>query len=294
MGSGVTSEIAITTANAVISCANVSGWLHIEAQGVTVKNSIVSHNSGKTGTAANGTAVITIDDGASATIDHVETNGLNGVHACVWHQGTAATINALNCHGINDGVFSWQDNTWSGHSTGDNFSLTNSWLHDFTSATANGHIDGYQTEGAVNGLIQHNTFQMTTSADSAIAMWDSLKSTANMTVQHNLITGGGFSVYAQDYNPGDGAPGDPTQVGGYSLTGVHYTNNVFSTSSSGSGCVGEWGVWFTRPSWSPYYGGPTDGWNATPGGSSRSGNTVLETGQSVDNGNPTSGGSLCS
>ena len=44
------------------------------------------------------------------------------------------------------------------------------------------------------------------------------------------------------------------------------------------GCVGQFGTWFDRPGWT-YDGGPTDGWH-------RHGNTVLETGQNVDNGNP--------
>ena len=50
---------------------------------------------------------------------------------------------------------------------------------------------------------------MTTNADSAIAIWDGLKSSHDILVKDNLITGGGFAIYAEDYNPGDGAPGDP-------------------------------------------------------------------------------------
>ena len=48
---------------------------------------------------------------------------------------------------------------------------------------------------------------MTANADSAIAIWDSLKSSSDIRVRHNLITGGGFSIYAEDYDPGDGGPG---------------------------------------------------------------------------------------
>ena len=58
---------------------------------------------------------------------------------------------------------------------------------------------------------------------------------------------------------------------------------MFSTYASG--CVGLYGVWFTRPSW-PGQGGPTDGWH-------RSGNRVLETGQNIDSHNPTRNGVLC-
>jgi hypothetical protein len=125
---------------------------------------------------------------------------------------------------------------------------------------------------------------MTTHADSAIAIWDSLRSSHDIRVNNNLITGGGFSIYAEDYNPGDGGPGDPPAVGGFTDTDIRFTNNVFSTHAAG--CVGQFGVWFSRPGWAPYNGGPTDGWR-------RKDNRVLETGENVDNGNSIGSGLSC-
>jgi len=118
---------------------------------------------------------------------------------------------------------------------------------------------------------------MTAGADSAIAIWDSLKTSDSIAVSNNLITGGGFAIYAEDYNPGAGDPGNKSAASGFSDTNITFTDNSFSTYAGG--CVGQFGVWFTRPSWTPYAGGPTDGWH-------RSGNTVLETGENIDNGNP--------
>lgn len=279
----LTRTIRITTANTVISCADIQGMLDIEAQNVTVRNSVIDANSGKTGEAANGTADIKVEDGASATIDHVTINGDKGVHACVWHQGTSLVVRAVNCYGSNDGIFSWADHGYP-QTTGDHFLITNSYFHDFTDKTSNGHSDGYQTEGASDGLIEHNTYQMTASADSAIALWDSLRDSRNIDVKDNLITGGGFAIYAEDYSPGDRAPGEPSAVGGYSVSDIRFTGNLFSTHAAG--CVGSFGVWFERPGWSPYDGGPTDGWH-------RHGNRVLETGQNVDHSNPSGPGLSC-
>jgi hypothetical protein len=270
----VTRTIAVTQPHTVISCENIQGMLDIQAQNVTIKNSVIVADSGKTGEDANGTGAIKVEDGASAVVDHVKINGDEGVHACIWHQGTSLTVNAVNCFGSDDGIFSWADTSSPG--SGDHFVIKNSYFHGFTTATSNGHEDGYQTEGASFGLIKHNTYKMTADADSAIAIWDSLKSSSDIRVYHNLITGGGFSIYAEDYNPGDGGPGDPSAVGGFTDTGISFVNNVFSTFASG--CIGAFGVWFERP-WPPYDGGPTDGWR-------RSGNRVLETGENVDNGNP--------
>ena len=82
------------------------GMLDIEAQNVTIENSVVVANSGKTGEDANGTGAIKVEDGASAVISHVKINGDDGVHACIWHEGTSLTVNAVNCSGSDDGIFS--------------------------------------------------------------------------------------------------------------------------------------------------------------------------------------------
>ena len=58
------------------------------------------------------------------------------------------------------------------------------------------------------------------------------------------------------------------------MTNIVFTNNRFSTALFG--CVGYYGIWYTR-------GAPSDGWH-------RSGNTVLETGANVDAKNPSNGG----
>src|SRR5262249_4058223 len=158
------------------------------------------YDSGLTGKAANGTAVITVDDGASATIDHVEINGLQGVHACIWHQGESMTARYVNCYGSNDAIFAWADTGFS-QTSGDNFTIEESYFHDLTHQTANGHIDGFQTEGAGNGLIHHNTYDMTADSNSCVAIWNSLKSSHDIKVDHNLMAGGGAAVYAEDYDP---------------------------------------------------------------------------------------------
>ena len=66
-------------------------------------------------------------------------------------------------------------------------------------------------------------------------------------------------------------------AGPYTITDIRFVDNVFSNARYG--CVGYYGVWFVR-------GAPTDGWR-------RTGNRILETGASLDTGNPVSNGFLC-
>ncbi len=264
----------------VIKCADLLGQVTVMAPNITIKNSEVEAKNGST---VSGSAAITIDVGASATISHVTVNGGNSVHACVWHQGTQLTIKAMNCFGANDGVFTWVAKGDPARGGG-HFTVSDSYFHGFTKETANGHDDGYQTEGTSHGLITHNTFEMNANATSAVAIWNSRESSTNITVSKNLMTGGGFAVYAEDYNPGTGAPGDFSAAGGFSVRDIHFTDNSFSTFAAG--CVGKYGVWFTRPTWVPYQGGPTDGWH-------RLGNVVLETAEKINSGNPHNNGQLC-
>jgi hypothetical protein len=295
----ITRTITISTDGTIISCQNITGGLQIAAQNVTIKNSIITYNGGGAG----GSGVININDGGSATVDHVKINGSNRTHSCIFNVGVKGPVLAysmvaknVDCSGVNDGIFSWWWPSNINAGAGSDFIITDSYLHDFTENAANGHIDGYQTEGAQNGAITHNTFEVERVAgdvtvsgggvNSAVAIWNDYnqstptgKVAGNITVDNNLITSGGFSIYAEDYSPSEGANG---ANGGNSLVDVHFINNKFSTVNHP--CVGDYGVWFYRAAWPPYYGGPTDRWNS--GGSSRNGNIVLETGFNLDNGNP--------
>lgn len=276
----------ITTDNTVIEGKRISGRLIVRAANVTIRNSFISWDGG----GANGRGVIFIAPGASATVEHVEIDGLNRTHACIWHEGTSATVSAVNCHGVNDGVFAWA----SSPTAGDNLTVRDSYFHGFTTNAANGHIDAIQTEGASHGRIIHNTFDMPAHATSAVAIWNGLKSSDDWTVANNLFTGAGFTLYAQDNSgPGNSDPKENvagSAVGGHSVTNIRFLDNRFSTSQHPHGaanhsrCVGAWGTWFFRGRWPPYFGGPTDLWNV--GGSLRAGNVVLETGQNIDRGGP--------
>jgi hypothetical protein len=177
MGTSTNGTVQLSTAGQTVSCKAITGCVDITATGVVLQDVTVTCTSGKQGEAANGTGAVVVDDGASATVSHATINGMSGVHACIWDNGVGLSAVAINCFGINDGIFSWTP----GGNGGDNVSIRDSYFHDFTTKTANGHIDGYQTEGASHVVIDHNTYLMTSDStgggndtDSAVAIWDSL------------------------------------------------------------------------------------------------------------------------
>src|SRR5215472_4556370 len=268
----VTPGRKITMNGTIIDREKITGALVIAAKNVTIRNSwIISNFSTKgTGSALSGTGVISIEPGASAIIDQCTLDGSNATHAGIWHSGNSLVATNNNIYGINDGVFSWP--TAGDPVAGNNFTIQDNYLHDFTTLAANGHIDGYQTEGASHGVIRHNVFYITEGQNAAVAIWNSRRSSDDILVDNNLAAGSGFLMYAEDYHPSERDP-----AGGFSVTNIRHTNNKFSNALYP--CAGYWGVWYPR-------GSPTDGWN-------RTGNTILETGENVDNGNPHVGGRQC-
>ena len=73
----------------IVDGEKITGALVIAAKNVTIRNSwIISNFSSKgTGRALSGTGVISIEPGASATIDHCTLDGSNATHAGIWHSG---------------------------------------------------------------------------------------------------------------------------------------------------------------------------------------------------------------
>jgi hypothetical protein len=248
-----TSGRTITTSKTVIKNEKITGALVLDGQNDTVRNCWISSYFAK-GTACNGTGVVTVH--GSAVIEDCTLDGQLGTHAGVWYQGTSVVIRRCNIYNTNDGIFSWD---------ADNFVMEDNYLHDFTTETSNGHVDGFQTEGASHGVIRHNTIWVSQDQNACVAVWNSRRTSDDIVVDSNYLAGSGYAVYAEDYDPSEASP-----AGGYSVTNIRFRDNWFSQKYFR--CVGSYAIWYPR-------GNPSDAWN-------RTGNIVIESGQSVDNGQP--------
>ena len=231
------------------------GGLTIKAKNVIVRNCWITSSFGITET-VNGTGVIKVLPGATVTIEHCTLDGDNRTHAGIWHQGASITVKANNISKVNDGFFVWYSN---------NFLLEDNYIHDLSDQPSNGHIDGFQTCGAKNGVLRHNSILISQGQNAAVNVDNGNGDTDNILIENNLMAGAGFTAYAHDSNPSNASP-----TGGYSTTNVRFINNAFSTRYYS--IVGFWGVWFPR-------GRPTDKWI-------RMGNYVVETGENIDNKQP--------
>lgn len=102
-----------------------------------------------------------------------------------------------------------------------NTTVTDTWIHDLT--TANGaHTDGAQfNQGASSIVFQHNTIVVPTpGSTSAIIMWnEGNPQNSGVTITNNLLAGGTYTLYCPRQGP---------------VSNVNITNNRFGNFQYGS------------------------------------------------------------
>lgn len=201
----------------VISGLDVHGKVIINANNVTLKNSIVRGPAA--GVCRNGAAIEA--NGTGILIQDVEvlmenpTACLNGISTI-----DSVTILRANIHGGVDGV-----------KTGSNILIQDSYIHDmqwFASDPNQGggatHNDGVQTSaGSKNVTLRHNTIDMSTT-QNANAAWQS--SGYNSRAEFNFLDGGGCTInFAAQV------------LGGAILQPMYVNNNHFGRHRFFTGCV---------------------------------------------------------
>ena len=75
--------------------------------------------------------------------------------------------------------------------------IQGNYIHDFN-ASGSPHYDGIQIDGPdSNVTIEHNTVINNQGWTSAVMVTNDLGSVSNITVDNNLLIGGGYTVYVQ-------------------------------------------------------------------------------------------------
>ncbi|SFO57499.1 hypothetical protein SAMN05216330_103701 [Bradyrhizobium sp. Ghvi] len=233
-------DLVITQAGTVISGLNITGTVYIDAANVTLENCKITAAS---------FAVVQIAQGVTgAVVQNCEINGVgsnndgsNGISG----QGTFIGNNIYN---VENGI-----NVQGSSIIKDNY------IHDLN-ASGSPHYDGIQIDGGVSNVtISHNTVINDYSQTSAIMVDNYFGPISNVSVDNNLLVGGGFTVYSD------------AQFNGGSITGVSFTNNHMGS--------GYWGVTDFNLSSPTYTGNVNDGATlaATLNTSANSGTTTAPT-----------------
>jgi hypothetical protein len=159
--------------------------------------------------------VLNLANGSNTVVQHSVINGASGnQNACI--QGASYTLNYVNVTGCQDTAHAGWDVT-----------ITNSYLHDNTTADPAPHSDGIQWIGCNscnppanwNDLVQHNTIypgrgDANPFTNSAIFIKSDQGVINGVTVDNNLLDGGAYVAY------------DIAGSGGYPTpTNIAFTNN---------------------------------------------------------------------
>ncbi len=207
-------NLVITKAGTVISGLDIKGTVYINAPNVTLIDCKITAAS---------FAVVQIAQGVTgAVVQNCEINGVgtnndgsNGISG----QGTFIGNNIYNVeNGINvTGSSVIQDN----------------YIHDLK-ASGSPHYDGIQIDGGVSNVtISHNTIINPWGQTSAIMIDNYFGSISNITVNNNLLAGGGYTIYDDGHfnsNPitGVSITNNHIKAGQYGATNFNGTNPVYT------------------------------------------------------------------
>jgi Bacterial Ig-like domain/FG-GAP-like repeat len=216
-------NLVINTPGAVIDGLDIQGYVYINAPDVTLQNCKVTSNDFN---------VVQIATGITgAVVQNCEINGVgtgndgdNGI-------GGQGTFIANNIYNIENGI----------NLDGDNSLIQDNYIHDLL-ASGSPHYDAIQIDGSVsNATISHNTIINSHDQTSAVMIDNYFGPISNITVDNNLLVGGGYTIYVD------------AQFNSSPITGVAITNNHMGS--------GQWGITNFNGTSPVYTGNVNDGWD---------------------------------
>ena len=198
-----TGPTKITADGTVISGQDISGCLTITASNVTIKDSRIR---------CSGYWVVKFE-GSNELIEDTELDGMGSSTVNPALIGANFKAYRLNIHGSADGIH-----------PGSNALVQDSWVHDLVQANGS-HNDAIQMWNVDGVTIRHNYLDNANKETSCILPSSNDGYIKNVTVDNNLMNGGGYTVYG---GGGSGAI--------YPVANLSFTNNRFMRSPTG----GHW------------------------------------------------------
>jgi len=215
----------VTVAGTTLNALDISGFVDIQANDVTIKNSRIR----------NGGAAweqVRVESGSSgALIEDTEIDGQNVQCSCSPNDGYGIggtggyTALRLNIHNNIDGV---------GMGGGFPDSLQDSWIHDLH-LTSGSHNDGIICDCSPAGvIIRHNRIETQTTTAGPVFLRGDGGPVQNVTVDNNLLNGGGFTIYGGC---------DVRATYGSQCQNISFTNNRFMRAPEAGTFYALGGLW---------------------------------------------------
>ena len=194
-------NLTVTQAGTVLSGLNIHGAVYIDAPNVTL--------SGCTITSTNFYIVNVASNATGAVVENCTINGTGMNNDGSYGIFGSGTFTGNNIYNVENGIGT------SGPAT-----IQNNYIHDLL-ASGSPHYDGIEIDGGSNVTISHNTIINSHDQTSAIMIDNYFGPISNISVDNNLLGGGGYTVY------------DDGHFTGGSITGVSFTNNHMASGAWG-------------------------------------------------------------
>jgi hypothetical protein len=209
--------------------APVNGTVTLSKPGAVLENKLVT-----------GSITVTAPNVTIRNVKLVATDPSYGIRSFGWQNNTSG----LRIEDVEIDLNGNEDTKGIGF---DNYTATRVWFHNGLDCAhvgenvtitdsfcdlprlrpgSDAHADGFQSDGGANQVLRHNTIRNPNGQTSAILMSTNTDAIDNVVIDHNLMSGGGYTVYCG------------TDEGGVA-TRTTYTNNVISREFFGRG--GRWG-----------------------------------------------------
>jgi hypothetical protein len=190
----VNGDVTLSTPGQVYQDKTVNGEIVVTAQNVTIRNVQLNNNSAWYGISVmSGGSWDTTN--ANLTVDHSEINlgGFFDVKGIAFNGYTLENSfihNGADCAHFGVGV-SLINNLCSVGPDANN----DGWPDSGFSCADGPHYDGFQSDGGNGITIRHNTVRNPCGQTSGILMSSNTSGISNVTVDNNLLAGGGYTLY---------------------------------------------------------------------------------------------------
>ena len=205
----VSGSVTLSTAGAVYENKELTGSISVTAPNVTIRNVKLIATDQSYGIRAFGWN----SNPQGLTLDHVEIdlNGRYEIKGIAFDGYTAKNVffhNGSDCAHMGGNV-TIQDSLCTVGPDKNN----DGWADAGFSCSDGPHYDGFQSDGGSNIKLIHNTIRVPCGQTSAILMSTNTSGIRDVTIQNNLMAGGGYTLYC---NAGPDVPNETV------------TGNVFS------------------------------------------------------------------
>lgn len=172
-------SLTVTHPGTRLAGLDIHGSLVIKASDVLVENCVIHAVGGIAAVSVLGERI------SGVRLVRVEIDGGRLAPSVVGIRGSGFVLDAANIHGTGDAV-----------DAGSRVVVRNSWIHDLI-AQPGDHTDGIQTTGGTDLQIVNNTIDATGDGiNAAIIAGADLAPMDRVLIEHNLLDGGNYTVYA--------------------------------------------------------------------------------------------------